>query len=491
MLHSNFLSNPTTIAMAMAQSAETSTQTNDEHNGFEFKISKSKLNQIDSDVNRSYWNNFSDLIKNLISIDCEIFGGAARDLTLREYWTSKFYEFVSGDWHSANKSYDDPSVHPESYEGRRLFPTDLDIFIKGKANFEKVMKYLKDNYKIRNMHFAEDVLPHSPYFLETNSELKKVLEYHRFEIRGMKIPTEVSRMFACIREFLPEELSSKIWTGITIQLDIIVLKDNWKDLPHSFDEFDLSPPFGNSDFRCNQLSLVKCKDSAGYELKANMQFIPLPDEREREFPTILNRKALELKQLQREADNLQLIIDDIIAKRAIPASTNSRTSIASHRILKMEKKGYTVDLSSILPHINTIPLQADDVCSICLEKVDGKLNVMKPCECSTLLHAECWAQLMRSHNDRGDYQHTCAGCRRDCGTICRPLSMDCLEINMLCAVSHYRDPTNIAEKVRYAPMDCRCCRMHRDRERHVYAYDIAGEDDGDETDDAEIFPDDE
>jgi hypothetical protein len=31
--------------------------------------------------------------------------------------------------------------------------------------------------------------------------------------------------------------------------------------------------------------------------------------------------------------------------------------------------------------------------------------------------------------------------------------------------------------------------MHR--ERHVYRHDIAGENDGDETDDSEIFPDDE
>ena len=478
-----------TIAITMAQSAEISTQTNDEDNGFEIKISKSKLKEIESNVNCSYWKNFDDLIQKLISLDCEIFGGAARDLTLREYWTSKFYEFVSEDWRSVNKSYDDPSVHPESYEGRRLFPTDLDIFIKGKANFEKVMKYLEGNHKIRNIRFEEDSLPHSPYFLETNAELKKVLEYHRFEIRGMKIPAEVSRMFSCIREFLPEELASKIWTGITIQLDIIVLKDNWEELSNVFCIDDLCPPFGNPDFRCNQLSLVKCKDSNRYELKANMQFIPMLDEREIGFTMRFNRKALEAKQLQREADNLQLIIDDIIAKRAIPASSNPGKSIAPYRILKMEKKGYTIDLSSILPHINTIPLQAEDLCSICLEKVDGKLNVMKPCECSVLLHSECWAQLMRSHNDNGNYQYTCAGCRRDCGAICQHYSGDCTKINMLCAVSHYRDPTNIARKVRYAPMDCGCCRMQR--ERHVYAAGIAGGDDGDETDDSEIFPDDE
>ena len=477
MLHSNFLSNPTTIEIAMAQSAEISTQTNDEHSGFAFKIPKSKLKKIESDVNCSYWKNFIDFIYKLISIDCEIFGGAARDLTLREYWTAKFYDFLKDGQHS-NEIYDDPSVHPESYEGRRLLPTDLDIFIKGKANFEKVMKYLEDNYKIRKIRFAEDSLPHSPYFLETNKELKKVLEYHRFEIRGMKIPTEVSRMFACIREFLPEELSSKIWNGITIQLDIIVLKDNWKELGTDFyDESRVSPPFDNPDFRCNQLSLVKCKDSTGYELKANMQFIPLIDEREIGTIMRINRKALEFKQLQREADNLQIIIDDIIAKRAIPVARIGKM-IAPHRILKMEKKGYTVDLSSILPHINTIPLQAEDLCSICLEKVDGALNVMKPCECSTLLHAECWAQLMRTHNDRGDYQHTCAGCRREHGYICKHYSLDCTKINMLCAVSHYRDPTNIAEKVRYAPMDCRCCRLHRG----VYPPIIADADDGDETD---------
>jgi len=351
------------------------------------------------------------------------------------------------------------------------------------------MKYLEGNHKIRKVKFAEDALPHSPYFLETNDELKKVLEYHRFEIEGMKIPTEVRRMFSCIRDFIPEELAFKIWNGITIQLDIIVLKDNWEELTSIFDIDDVCPPFRNPDFRCNQVSLVKSKDIVidKYELKANMQFIPIPDEQE--YTTFLNKKALELKRLQREADNLQLIIDDIIAKRAIPASTNPRTSIAHHRILKMEKKGYTIDLSSILPHINTIPLQTDDACSICLEKVAGTLNVMKPCECSTLLHAECWAQLMRDHNDSGNIEYTCPGCRRDCGAICQHYSGDCTKINMLCAVSHYRDPTNIAMKVRYVPMACFCCRMHL--EHRVYPHGIAGEDDGDETDDSEIFPDDE
>lgn len=460
-MHSNFLSNPT--AIAMAQSTEISTQTNDEHNGFEIKISKSKFQKIESEVNCAYWKNLHDLITKLISFDCEFFGGAARDFVCRQYWAENYYEFmckrhINNDTH---ETYDNPSVHPESYEGRRLLPTDLDIFIKGKANFEKVIEYLKRNFKIKEFELSEDALPHLPYFLETNAELKKVLEYHRFEIQSMQIPLEVRRMFSCIREFLPEELASKIWTGITIQLDIIVLKDNWRELETNFDESEVCPPFGNADFRCNQLSLVKCKDSHRYELKANMQFIQPIAQIENE--TLFNRKQLETNRLQREADNLQLIIDDIIAKRALLVS--DQKVVAPHRILKMEKKGYTIDLFPLFPSITKIPLQSEDKCSICMESLNEATNVMKPCECSTLLHAECWAQLMRSHNDSGNLEYTCASCRRDLGLICtRSIHYlgekisDCAKINMLCAVSHYRDPENIANRVPYVYIDCNCCR---------------------------------
>ena len=105
-----------------------------------FSLSKAQMRKFKSEINCMNWKNLTTLINELIIINCEIFGGAARDIIYRDHCANRFYkEFISTrNSDKACEEYDNPTCHPESFKGRTLLPKDLDIFIKGEGNFEKV-----------------------------------------------------------------------------------------------------------------------------------------------------------------------------------------------------------------------------------------------------------------------------------------------------------------------------------------------------------------
>lgn len=463
----------------MAQ-AEISTQTTTEDE-IVFSLTKADMNKIKSDFNRANWNNLNELIIKLILLDCEIFGGAARDIVYRDYYTNIFYKEYAKTMDNPRASaeeYDDPNLFPETYAGRTLLPTDLDIFIKGNANFEKVCKYLKETYKCNVYNNQEHAEPRAPYFIETNPELKKVLKYYHIVINGLVSTVQSRRLFGVLNNFLPETIKKQFVKGVVMKLDVIVLADNWKEVQlDNYDECDLNPPFNNPDFRCNQLSLVKQTEPTKwpyYTLKSNWSFIP--HVYEYNYDGIIACMSEEIKKIQREADNLKIITDDIIAKRAIPVI--STKLVAPYRIVKMEKKGYTVDIVSMLPKqlIHKAPLQPDDKCIICFEEFTTGSIILKPCECSGLMHTVCWAQFVKMENTNHRYNNRCPNCRHQ-QDICIRYSdhvSTCKLTNMLSALEHYRtdveSPQGFGirgvapyEMRPYRPMVCNMCtRTHRD-----------------------------
>ena len=456
----------TSLIAKMAE-AEISTQTTPEDE-IVFSITKADMNKIKSDFNRANWNNLNELIIALVRSDCEIFGGAARDIVYRDYNANIFYKEYAKAMDNPRASpeeYDDPNLFPETYAGRTLLPTDLDVFIKGNDNFEKVCKYLKETYKCtvyNNQDISENNEPREPYFIETNPELKKVLKYYHIVINGLTINTQMRRLLGVFKMFLPEIILQKFEKGVVMKLDVIVLADNWRKvhLDNYHDEYDLSPPFKNPDFRCNQLSLVKQANWPFYKLKTNCSFIPRGFEYNNDG--IIACMSTELKMIQREVDNLKIITDDIIAKRAIPVI--STKLVAPNRIVKMEKKGYTVDIVSMLPKqlIHKAPLQPDDKCIICFEEFTTGSIMLKPCECSGLMHEVCWAQLVKMENTNHRYHNSCPNCRHQ-QDICIRYSehvKTCKLANMLSALEHYR--TDVAMQP-YRQMVCNMCtRTHHD-----------------------------
>lgn len=417
------------------------------------------ISQIISEINCSKWKNLNSLINGLIYLDCEIFGGAARDIVYRNYWTIKYYEYLKiqfpqnfYDLVNSTTMYDNPSIHPESYKGRTLLPNDLDIFINDENKFKTVLEYLNRKYNIyyHKKPDDDDDIDNSncPYFIETNPKLKNILKYYCISIEAFNIPIEARRIIECLRMIIPNDIYQKLFESCKIKLDFIVLTDGWQkkvtsDIQY---EYHLQPPFNTPDFRCNQISLVKISDitkyeSRKYEIKTNWDFISQNDHDFSSSAALVSCLSIKMEKLQRDMDNLKIITDDIIEQRAIPVFP--RTIIPHHRILKMELKGYNVDLSSIIPFIYNDPLTDQDKCVICFNELIGQKHILKPScsECKkSLFHAECWAKLIMAQNIDGP-RYKCPTCRTEtniCGKINHSNTI-CQIANMLCALDFYRE----------------------------------------------------
>ena len=457
-------------------------------------ITKLQKKSLDAELNCANWKNLKDLITELINFDCEIFGGCPRDLVFREHWARKFYEYCdANNIIGTPDNYANREIHPESYKGRTTQPNDLDVFIKGNANFEKVKKHLNKKYKLKEITLTDDIEPHHPYFLETNKGLRNILTYYRFNISGYNICKEMDRLLYCMSNFLRDcniespsdniEKSSVLnlfnlvrnridqsmgiidrtkpltieeqLHGFYINIDIIVLEDNWKtncDLEELSQNIDrrtfnmlldgnnIRPQFSVPDFRCNQLSLVKKNNSNGrhmfslrnYVLKANWNFINNNYFGDGDAGGIAggiaggngvgasdsiisnaleNCITKEIEILQQEAKNLKIITDDIIAQRAVAG----KISIPPNRMLKMERKGYTIDVSAF-GHLLYTRLGLDtqeDKCIICLAtftEEEKSKYIMKPCICSGLLHYECYYKVLKTNP--GMKYYNCPNCRK-------------------------------------------------------------------------------
>jgi hypothetical protein len=426
-------------------------------------ISPEQIGKFNAEINRAHWNNINGLIAKLVcEMDCEIFGGAARDITYHDYMAGQFYDLFSKENRPTPEQYDDPTLFPETYKGRTLIPEDLDIFIHGEEKFKKVMEYLEKTYVIKKLATQDNVEPNTPYFMEKNEKLKDFLSYHKIIIDKPIMSSNIMRTFSCIKDLLPPNIYQKIFQPKEISIDIIVLKDNWKelDVTDMFEEIDVMPPFNNPDFRCNQLSLVKA-EYHGYKLKANWQFIGTTHS---DTYSLLNCMEPELRKLQDAVANLKIITDDIIAQRAIPVVP---TILAAHRIVKMEKKGYHVDLSKILPFKPTRTVTPDDKCIICFDDFTTNKNVMKPCSCAQMMHMECWMRFMKHANTTQQFYYDCPHCKTSkplctntekyCGTTYRYIKV-CKYVDLISAIEHYRTQLgNNAEK--YTHLTCECCRQ--------------------------------
>jgi hypothetical protein len=425
-----------------------------------FSITKSMMKSIISKFNYADWKILRKIVAKLIACGCEIFGGAARDFVYRDHCANIFYAKFLQTYNrkATSEDYDNPNLFPETYAGRTLLPPDLDVFVKGEVNFDKVRKYLIETFECRIYDHEKkpDIKdPDNPYFIDSNPDLKKVLKYYSIPLSNLWRSEQLKEKIKVLREFFPGIIVDLFNKAPIMKLDIIVLVDNWKKINidnHNYeDESRFCPPFNNPDFRCNQLSLVKSDNFENtYVLRANCNFKPISLRKYKNG--LLGYINNEIIEQESKTESLKIIIDDIIAQRAV--SVLSKRLVDSHRIAKMEKKGYTVNIAPILPKslVYKTPLKDDDKCPICFEALDNSTATIKPCECAGLMHAKCWAQniYMNETINSNHYHYNCPCCRNQlemCVKYPKYSCTTCQIVNMLLAVDYYKMDDNEFKKI--------------------------------------------
>jgi len=255
---------------------------------------------------RDKWLHQKDLVyKIILSFSGLIFGGAASNFVLHDYWVGEYRKYCKSLPESDNIveeaiSYNNIAFHPESFQGRTNLPRDYDIYIR-QADFEILMKYFAENYVI-------NIIPKkSPYFITT----RKFLKYSTFSITPKICKNDLE---------------------ITMYFDFIIFTGEEYRYKHYM------PPYSNLDFRCNGLCLRK--GSMGVEVGSIIK-----------VKAFMESKISLLEKLDERISESKLIkeaIDDNIEKKAVAMYfhiCNEEILRMTPRIKKMKEKGYTLDLS--------------------------------------------------------------------------------------------------------------------------------------------------
>lgn len=347
------------------------------------------------------------LIKNLVcDYKCEIYGGAARDYITYDYWKNKFEKEYKLDY--TLEEYYDSTCHPESYNGRTLLPTDLDIFISSISDYKHLMEYFTKFYKVNIL--CDDI---EPYFMNLDEKIIELLICKKIALSYINMP-DVDNFCKTLFDVIfgsqiPDQMKIQIDNIWKLQIDIIILDDVKisKNIDKYFKFVPINPPFNNPDFICNQVSLIKDPDTYdNFIIISNVDVIP-------KLEPISSTSLLEIRKynltcVQRDYDNLQLIIDEIIQKKATPVHSNKL--IGAHRIYKMESKGFIIDYDKIY---SSLIVPQDEKCCICYENFEQNKYGIKPCNCNMIVHIDCWSEY---HIQKDLFKYckskiTCPACR--------------------------------------------------------------------------------
>lgn len=263
-----------------------------------------------------------------------VFGGFVRDFVLHDHMAKKFYQ----DGHE-RKDYENPEVSPETFEGRMLVPSDIDIHFKTSEEFSEFRKALSE------MSFA--FIPRRK-FINGYTMIHWILKV-RLVVLPMGLHGTVSRKIL-MRHMQNIE---RIVPGSTFSIDVIVDGNNL-------------PPFSNNlDFVCNGLIM-------------NSDGIKLCEQLSRTH-TVIGKFRL-----------LDSIIDDIVNKRAyIVKFTNNRW-----KKMDSKKKWEILGDQSLVNKV--FPENVED-CIICHcgENVNYKLTC-----CSAFYHLDCLKMTLKNDDTR-------------------------------------------------------------------------------------------
>lgn len=277
-----------------------------------------------------------------------IFGGFVRDLIRHDKAASAYYERLgrehTNEYIAAN--YDNTLCDAQSLD-RLIVPRDMDIMMYNKSTLE-LLKIKLNNSEDFSISFCTEFDGYMPMPLKNCSHHKLI------------VTCKISKL---LHAYLSREPA--------FELDIIVLEDN--QTSDGLDLLSRLPPFGDSDFECNKLVLCQTHGQ--------------------EIITMDNRgKVGAIK----HNDDIQRIIKDIIAKRAV----FTHSCVCEYRIKKMLDKGFSVESQNIMAVLK--PSIAHNVCTICHDEIEG-LHVKRKC-CSAAYHGKCLDNVL-------ELCKTCPQCR--------------------------------------------------------------------------------
>ena len=315
---------------------------------------------LERNISKAKWDYFMQVLHILIFAGGQVFGGCPRDMVYRRYHDKSYMEYCRA--HHADNCkvfydthYNDLNVHPESAQGRNLVPADIDCFFRNQGMRSEALELLKT--------LGSSNRPYQPsYLLNNNPKLKDDLHQESYKIK-MALPKATKWFLGTV---MGEDLVKKL-TDQIIKIDMLTYISS----PFVFmrSKHMYSPPFGlNKDFNVNQLSMVYNHVSSGEQVVVLTSTMADDD---KPFLTL---------------DKIQ---EGILTKKAVAC----KSVCDNHRILKMVKKGYTIQFTSP-PFGQCVSVNDDDQCVICLAKIKttDEHGSYQPCVCAAKYHLVCFAE---------------------------------------------------------------------------------------------------
>jgi len=345
----------------------------------------SSATSFDDSVNRSHWVSFTDVIDAIIHNNGLIFGGAVRDVILRDKAAESYYEFMGESCDS--DIYTDTEIHPESKD-RVMIPHDIDATIHH-SHFDELMQTLTTmKYTARTL-FKRDAKKYLPNLDAKEGDIM----HHKIILRPMDVLTY--SMAPAIMKLFKKEFAHEMAIlqrtfskhTRTIMLDIMVIMN----------DTHYDPPFGNLDFECNGL----VQDKHGIRLSKHLL----------SQTQAFGHNKYRLNDPMRLQRQLLRIQSDIINKIArVPRNTNV-TNVDNYRVIKIKSKGFTIQYES-LKRITDADEDAESTCIICHENFDKKDHFKLAC-CAAKYHADCLVKACSHHQSGMIHTQRCLMCRRD------------------------------------------------------------------------------
>ena len=379
---------------------------------------------MNKNINYTLWKNYLSLYREICCNNGIIFGGSTRDYVKRNIAAKKFSAFCKDNNFNFKESYMNSDIQNETFDDRKLLPTDIDVYIK-----EKDFKEFQKNIQKKYMHYQLD--DYSPSYLFTNNEtLKKFIDHYVYEIdflggHGKQI----------IKNLFGITLTEKF----RIKIDYIVLKESAEH--HNENKMDeyLYPPFGNPDFDVNQL-YMKYTHLCGFSININNCLINSMINTTHFFNAFNSDEVIQ--------DIKVKIFKNIENDIAVPILPNlhyfkmiyptSKPRINLGRLQKMINKGYSINSLETLAYDKiytkmpeTYECNEIDKCVICLDT----FTEIRPwyqigCKCKVKLHLSCLSQYVRNPSMNEDRNMTCPHCR----TVFR--QCHCEMINFINSLKH-------------------------------------------------------
>jgi hypothetical protein len=373
---------------------------------------------------KAQWVTITHIYYNLAKYGGLTYGGAVRDYIARISAADLYYAHCKAEGINADANYNKSDVHPESYEGRRKLPNDVDVFIT-RGNFDKLIKVLDSNFKLKKKHTTN-----LNYFFKSCDLFKASLTHEKWVINLFNFPYEYVRNILFGRSIKNRHCE--------LSIDFVIINDDYLQHEEYLNKGILYPPFGKPDFNVNLLAFK-------IDSKYDMIIIPLPYLEKMYY--LPNSGMHPLRSYKTHKVIMDSVIANINNKQALPifpiknlytSTVEEDKFVNPYRVCKMLCKRYTIDVyNTMLPHDvlccwsrDTTEHDTEATCSVCKKVFTNEDRAFNSCsKCPSKMHLMCFRDfLAKLHTP--DTAHNCISCA-ECGEIPFSENYPCELINFL------------------------------------------------------------